>query len=56
MTHASEISNEAPGVSPSYAKTALPAHRRGRFLMMPDGVLVAWTGPHGQSINWFGPP
>jgi hypothetical protein len=49
------ISNEAPGVFPSYAKTAPPAPTRGHFLMMMDGTPVAWTGPHGQSIDWFGP-
>jgi hypothetical protein len=50
------ISNEAPGVFSSYAKTAPPAPMRGRFLMMLDGIPVAWTGPHGQSIDWFGSP
>ncbi len=49
------ISNEAPGVFPSYAKTAPPAPSRGHFLMMMDGTPIAWTGPHGQSIDWFGP-
>jgi hypothetical protein len=50
------ISNEAPGVFPSYAKTAPRAPSRGRFLMMLDGTPVAWTGPHGQSIDWFASP
>jgi hypothetical protein len=49
------ISNEAPGVFPSHAKTAPPAPSRGHFLMMMDGTPIAWTGPHGQSIDWFGP-
>jgi hypothetical protein len=50
------ISNEAPGLFPADAKSAPPAPRRGCFLLMQDAVPVAWTGPHGQSIDWFGPP
>jgi hypothetical protein len=47
------ISNEAPGVFPSFAATA-PASPRRRFLMAVNGRPLAWTEPHGQSINWFG--
>jgi hypothetical protein len=47
------ISNEPPGVFPSFAATA-PASPRRRFLMAMNGRPLAWTGPHGQSINWFG--
>jgi hypothetical protein len=48
------ISNEAPGLfSFSTAMTA-PTPRRGRFLMMVDRKPVAWTGPHGQSVDWLG--
>jgi hypothetical protein len=50
------ISNEAPGVFPVFAATAPPAPGRGRFLLMQDGTPVAWTEPHGQSIDWFGVP
>jgi hypothetical protein len=48
------ISNEAAGVFPSFAQAAPPAPAPGMFLMMRDGVPVAWTGAHGQSIDWFG--
>ncbi len=48
------ISNEAPGVFPELAAQAPPPPQRGRFLLTLDGVPVAWTGPHGQSIDWFG--
>jgi hypothetical protein len=49
------ISNEAPGVFASFAATA-PASPRRRFLMAVNGNPIAWTGPHGQSIDWFGSP
>jgi hypothetical protein len=48
------ISNEAPGVFSFPSAIAPPAPARGRFLMMVDGEPVAWTSPHGQSIEWFG--
>lgn len=49
------ISNEAPGLLPALAAGAPPALASGLFLLMREGVPVAWTGPHGQSIDWFGP-
>ena len=48
------ISNEVPGVFPAMAKVAPPPPARGRFLLAIDGKPVAWTAPHGQSIDWFG--
>jgi hypothetical protein len=48
------ISNEAPGVFPSMVSKAPPSPARGRFLMAWNGLPVAWTGPHGQSLDWFG--
>jgi hypothetical protein len=48
------ISNEAPGVFASLAKSAPPPLARGLFLLMCNGVPLAWTGPHGQSLDWFG--
>jgi len=50
------ISNEPPGVFPSIARKAPPSPVRGRFLMAWNGSPVAWTGPHGQSLDWFGGP
>jgi hypothetical protein len=47
------ISNEAPGVFPASAAAAPPPPGRGRFLLMQDGTPVAWTTPHGQSLDWF---
>ena len=49
------ISNEAPSVFPSLATAAPPAPEPGLFLLAQDGVPLAWTGPHGQSLHWFGP-
>jgi hypothetical protein len=48
------ISNEALGVFPSIAEQAPPSPARGRFLLARNGTPVAWTGPHGQSLDWFG--
>jgi hypothetical protein len=50
------ISNEAAGVFPNLAATAPPAPAAGLFLLMQDGVPLAWTGPHGQMIDWLGAP
>ncbi|HXW25238.1 MAG TPA: DUF2332 domain-containing protein [Xanthobacteraceae bacterium] len=47
------ISNEVPGVFPAFAAGA-PASPRRRFLLAVNGRPLAWTGPHGQSIDWFG--
>ena len=49
------ISNEAPTVFPNIAKNALLPARPGLFLLAIDGGAVAWTAPHGESIDWFGP-
>jgi hypothetical protein len=49
------ISNEAPRTFPNPATSAPPAPARGRFLLMLNGTPMAWTAPHGQSIDWFGP-
>ena len=48
------ISNEAPGVFPFIAALAPPSPATGRFLLARNGTPVAWTGPHGQSLDWFG--
>jgi hypothetical protein len=47
------ISNEAPGVFASLAQSAPPPPAPGLFLLMRDGTPLAWTGPHGQSLDWF---
>jgi hypothetical protein len=53
-TQAIWISNEAQSVFPSFAERAPPAPSAGSFLLAVDGRPLAWTGPHGQSIDWFG--
>jgi hypothetical protein len=53
-TGAEWISNEPPGVFPSIAKGVPPSPEGARFLLARNGAPVAWTGPHGQSLDWFG--
>ena len=48
------ISNEIPSVFPEVAKAAPSKPRRGLFLLAINGTAVAWAGPHGESICWFG--
>jgi hypothetical protein len=48
------ISNEAPLLFPSFAERAPPAPAPGCFLLALNGKPLAWTGAHGQSIDWFG--
>ena len=48
------LSNEAPSVFPKQAQKAPPPPQQGSFLMSVNAQPVAWTGPHGQYIHWFG--
>lgn len=47
------ISNEFPRVVPEVAAKLGPPPPDDRFLLAVDGVPVALTGPHGQSIHWL---
>ena len=47
------ISNEAPGVFPSIRARTPRRGSRGAFLLAVDGEPVAWTDPHGGSIEWL---
>jgi hypothetical protein len=49
------ISNEMINVFPDIASRVPGTRRADRFLLAVDGEPVAWTAPHGQSIEWFGP-
>jgi len=49
------ISNEAQSVFPQFAGSAPPPPGPGHFLLAINGTPVAWTGAHGQSIEWFAP-
>ncbi|SFT93762.1 hypothetical protein SAMN05444141_10594 [Pseudovibrio denitrificans] len=48
------ISNEARGVFPQFADKVSSPRPSGRFLLCENGEPRAWTGPHGQSIDWIG--
>ena len=49
------ISNEGPRVLPDIAQGVpeRPPGSPARFLMALDGEPMAWTAPHGQSIEWL---
>jgi hypothetical protein len=48
------ISNEAPRVFPDIAARAGTPGPPGHFLLAVNGAPVAWTDPHGASIEWLG--
>ncbi len=48
------ISNEYPGVFPEMASVAGERGVPGRFLLAMNGSPVAWTDPHGASLEWIG--
>ncbi len=52
-SRAAWISNETPGAFPHIAERLAAPRRQGRFLLSLDGEPVAWTGPHGQSLDWI---
>jgi len=47
------ISNESPNVFPDLLHHNAVSAAKGRFALMVNGQPVAWTGPHGQSLDWF---
>jgi len=50
------IANEAPHIIPGIAERAGGEGPKGRFLMSVNGVPVAWTDPHGASLDWIAEP
>jgi hypothetical protein len=46
------LSNEAPRAVPELASAAQVNDSRGRFLLCVNGVPMAWTDPHGASLEW----
>jgi hypothetical protein len=48
------ISNEVPRVFPRLSANTPPPPDPNSFLLMQDGRPLAWAGPHGQSLAWFG--
>lgn len=51
------ISNEGRGIVPSAAEAlgSLQPPEPAEFVLALDGQPVAWTGPHGQRLDWIGP-
>jgi hypothetical protein len=47
------VSNEFPAILPEAAGRLHVSPPAGRFLLSVDGQPVAFTGPHGQSIEWI---
>jgi hypothetical protein len=47
------ISNEVPTVFPHIAAKAPVPVPPGKFLLSVDEAPKAWTGPHGQSLDWI---
>ena len=45
------VANESPDLLAAQPRDPWPS---GRFLLTQDGRPVAWTDPHGTSIDWLG--
>lgn len=50
------IANEAQRVFPEHGEGAGDAPSAGHFLMAVNGAPVAWTDPHGASLEWIADP
>ena len=50
------VANETPRVLLDIASRAGREGPKGTFLMSVNGVPVAWTDPHGASVDWIGAP
>ncbi|HVZ09513.1 DUF2332 domain-containing protein [Rhodopila sp.] len=48
------IANEAASVLPGIAAAAGPLPEAGSFLLSVNGTPMAWTDPHGGSMQWIG--
>lgn len=47
------LANEAPQVLPAIADRAPMPAPPGRFLLSLNSRPLAWTDPHGASIDWI---
>jgi hypothetical protein len=48
------ISNESPRIFPNIAQRTVARGPQGSFLLSANGVPIAWTDPHGASLEWIG--
>jgi hypothetical protein len=47
------IANESPRLLPAIASSVAVASSSGRFLLSLNGAPVAWTDPHGTTLEWM---
>ena len=47
------ISNEAPQIFPEIARRTVARGEKGSFLLSANGIPIAWTDPHGASLDWM---
>ncbi|HKM68588.1 MAG TPA: DUF2332 family protein [Stellaceae bacterium] len=47
------IANEAPQVFPDIARRVGRKAPKGAFLMSVNGFPVAWSDPHGATVEWI---
>jgi hypothetical protein len=50
------ISNETPRLFPEIGGRAGREGPKGSFLLSVNGIPVAWTDPHGVSVDWIAEP
>jgi len=47
------ISNESPRLFPDVAQRTTSLGAQGSFLLSANGIPIAWTDPHGVSLEWI---
>jgi hypothetical protein len=47
------VSNEAPQILPDIAQRTVGSGAKESFLLSANGIPVAWTDPHGATLEWI---